>query len=73
QDVAQEVGRDRTTVQRALSKLLVISIIHRRGTSAGKGRKFVYHAISREQLRHLLLEDLDKCYRRIRSHIMVLR
>ena len=73
QDVASELRRDRTTIQRALSKLLAMNLIHRKPKSTGKGRKYVYHAVNREQLTHLLLEDLDKCYRRIRAQIMQLR
>jgi len=73
QEIAQEISRDRTTVQRALSKLLAMNIIHRKAKSTGKGRKYIYHAITREQLTHILLEDLDKCYRRIRGQIMHLK
>jgi predicted transcriptional regulator len=73
QEIAQETRRDRTTIQRAVAKLLAMSIIHRKSKSSGKGRKYVYHAIAREQLTHLLLEDLDKCYRKIRSQIMQLQ
>ena len=73
QEIAQEARRDRTTIQRSLSKLLAMNLVHRRGKSTGKGRKYVYHAISREQLTHLLLEDLDRCYRKIRAQIMQLK
>jgi len=73
EEIAQEARRDRTTIQRAVSKLLAMGMIHRRAKSTGRGRKYIYNAITREQLTHILMEDLDKCYRRIRAQILQLR
>lgn len=59
-DIAEELGKDRSTVQRYISSLQAANLVSRRSvtTEKGKGRYFVY-AVDKEEMKQKVQERLE--------------
>ncbi len=69
--ITSSVGSDRSTVQRALKKLLQLELVRReRRDIARGGYYYEYSAISSEEIRNQLLEQLDSWYKQTRSFLL---
>lgn len=67
-ELAGKVGRDRSTVYRALQKLMTCGMVHRETKSIERGGYYhVYRAISREMLRGRLEKCVEDWYTRMQN------
>ena len=66
-DLADEMGRDRSTVYRALQKMLSCGLVLRATRSIARGGYFhVYRAITRQELKEKLEDCVDSWYNRLK-------
>jgi predicted transcriptional regulator len=67
-DLAELIGKDRSTVYRALQKLMTCGMCFRETKSIERGGYYhVYRAISRAELKHKLELCVDDWYERMRQ------
>jgi predicted transcriptional regulator len=67
-DLADQMGRDRSTVYRALQKLMACGMCFRETKSIDRGGYYhVYHALSRAELKHKLELCVDDWYERMQQ------
>lgn len=67
-DLADQMGKDRSTVYRALQKMLTCGMVLRETRSIPRGGYYhVYRAISRRELREKLEICVDGWYKRMRQ------
>lgn len=59
-EIAQAVRRHRSTVQKALEQLLSQGLALRKTTSLPRGYTYTYAAISREELKRAVVEDVKE-------------
>lgn len=57
--IAEELGKDRSTVQRYVSKLRAVGLISRESETEGRGRYYVYR-IESERMKNKVRERLDE-------------
>ncbi len=71
EEITSIVGADRSTVQRALKKLLDLNLVIRKRKEIDRGGYyFEYSAISDVAIRDQILEQLDLWYKRTRSFLL---
>ncbi len=67
-DLADQMGKDRSTVYRALQKMLSCGMVLRETCSIPRGGYFhVYRAISRRELREKLESCVENWYRKMQD------
>ncbi|MCX6650613.1 MAG: hypothetical protein NT131_03020 [Methanomassiliicoccales archaeon] len=67
-ELSDLMGKDRSTVYRALQKMLTCGMVFRETRSIPRGGYYhVYRAISRSELRDKLQSCVDKWYEKMRS------
>jgi predicted transcriptional regulator len=67
-ELADQMGRDRSTVYRALQKMLTCGMVHRETRSIERGGYYhVYRAISKDELKAKLQNCVDDWYHRMQS------
>ncbi len=69
EEVAKNVGRDRTSVQKALNDLVMIGLATRRRVESRRGRKYIYRSVDTHALRKKLREELDAYYGAMKAQI----
>lgn len=57
--IAEEVGKDRSTVQRYISKLRAVGLVSRRAETEGRGRFYIYR-IDKEKMKKKVKNRLDE-------------
>lgn len=62
EEIAEELGKDRSTVQRYVSSLRAANLIDRRAvtTEGGKGRSYVYYVGDTDELKERIRDRLDE-------------
>ncbi|MGQ4910817.1 MAG: helix-turn-helix domain-containing protein [Candidatus Thorarchaeota archaeon] len=75
EQVAAELGKERSVIQRTLTKLLAKGLISRKKQQRERhlergGYYYEYHAISRDVVRERILEQLDEWYRTTRRFLL---
>ncbi len=68
-EIARRVGRDRTSVQRAVQDLIALGLATRRPLPTRRGRKYSYSGICSDKLRERLRRELDAYYDRVYKEI----
>lgn len=67
-ELADKMGRDRSTVYRALQKMLTCGMVYRETRSIDRGGYYhVYRAISKDELKIKLQNCVDDWYQRMQS------
>jgi predicted transcriptional regulator len=67
-ELADKMGRDRSTVYRALQKMLTCGMVYRETRSINRGGYYhVYRAISKDELKVKLQSCVDDWYSRMQS------
>ena len=67
-DLADLIGKDRSTVYRALQKLMACGIVFRETKSIERGGYYhMYRAISRNELKHKLEQCVDDWHERMQQ------
>ncbi|WP_456482583.1 helix-turn-helix domain-containing protein [Methanopyrus sp.] len=68
QDLAEELDRDRTTVQKALKSLVYAGLVTRRKETRPRGGfVYVYEAVPFEDARKIVLRALDEWYEAVKD------
>jgi predicted transcriptional regulator len=71
EDISSHIYRDRSTTQRSLKSLLDKGIIERERKHLEKGGYFyIYKAVSSEEIRKQILEQLDTWYQETRRFLL---
>ena len=68
-EVASEMGRDRTSVQRALQSLISAGLVTRRPMPARRGRRYSYRGVPVAELKRMLHQVLEGYRRNIAAQI----
>lgn len=71
-DIAEIVGRDRSSVQRALQDLVALGLATRTSLPVEKGRKFGYRGVSVEKLRGKLAQVANEYHEKVLGDIQKL-
>ncbi|ODS35476.1 hypothetical protein BEH94_06545 [Candidatus Altiarchaeales archaeon WOR_SM1_SCG] len=71
-EVAERVGRDRSSVQRSLKNLIAVGLISRQSVSMSRGRKYVYSAITKERLKDILISRIEKYCNILKEQVRVM-
>ncbi len=69
-DIAGAVKRHRSTVQRALEQLLSQGLAVRKATSLPRGYTYTYSAISKDELKKAIVEDMKELARMIEEKLL---
>ena len=61
-DIAEELGKDRTTVQRYLSKLMGTGLLERRSETEGSdgGRYYIYRTTDKQELKQKVKDKMQR-------------
>ncbi len=68
--IAERINRNKSTAQRLLNRLMVYGLVARQSISRKEtGYYYTYQAIPPEKVRDLLMETLDKTYKKIYDYL----
>ncbi|RME30845.1 MarR family transcriptional regulator [Candidatus Woesearchaeota archaeon] len=70
EELAQRLGKDRTTVQRAIKPLIAKGLVRRRQYNlSGGGYQFFYSAVGKERIKQRVNEHFEHFTRTVRAEI----
>jgi predicted transcriptional regulator len=61
-DIANKIGKDRTTVQKALRSLINCGLVEREKVTETVGYKYIYRPVEFEKVKELMERLLDEWY-----------
>lgn len=68
--IAERINRNKSTAQRLLNRLMVYGLVARQSISRKEtGYYYIYQALPPEKVRDLLMETLDKTYKKIYDYL----
>ncbi len=68
--IAERINRNKSTAQRLLNRLMVFGLVTRQSISRKEtGYYYIYQALPPEKVRDLLMETLDKTYKKIYDYL----
>ena len=73
EEVAESVGRDRTSVQKALNDLVMMGLVTRRRVESVRGRRYSYRSVDTDALKRKLIEELDAYYDAMEAQIQSIK
>ncbi len=68
-DIVDKVGKDRTTVQKILSKLLKQGLLMKRQVNLDRGFMFVYFSKNKEEMIAEVEDNVDKYFQSIKDSL----
>ncbi|MFC2162613.1 helix-turn-helix domain-containing protein [Candidatus Altiarchaeota archaeon] len=68
-EIAKGMDRDRSSIQRILTNLIVAGLITRRQLHVKRGKKYIYKTITPKELKRLLNQELDIQYENLKGKI----
>lgn len=60
EEIAERIGRHRTTVQRGLTHLLNLGLVKRRAEGLARGYIYRYTAIPKEQVKEMMISEMEE-------------
>lgn len=68
--IAERINRNKSTAQRLLNRLMVYGLVARQSISRKEtGYYYIYQALPPEKVRDLLMETLNKTYKKIYDYL----
>ncbi|MFQ6123274.1 MAG: helix-turn-helix domain-containing protein [Candidatus Heimdallarchaeota archaeon] len=69
--IAERINRNKSTAQRLLNRLMVFGLVTRQPISRKEtGYYYIYQALPPDKVRDLLMENLDKTYKKIHNFLV---